>query len=103
MVELKNKGNTKIYQTHEHGEDFTVVRLHSSDIVKFNDSRVILDADGWYTVTTKQRMNQAAREYNLGFWVYQKDRVWYLGCAEDCHDPKPHFHPYYDGMSIPRR
>ena len=45
---------------------FTSVRYHSTEVVKFNHEKIILNTGGWHTFTTKTRMNQASRQLN---WV----------------------------------
>ena len=81
----------------KHGE--TVVTYHETDVVRFKArpcyykpdqqsdklSRchvprvdVILDSGGWRTPTTKLRMNQASRQFGLGFHVYQKNFDWFV-------------------------
>ena len=72
MVELKKKGNTSVATVN----GLTVVRLYSTDVVMFNKDRIILNTGGHFTATTKQRMNQASREFDLGFKVYQQMFVW---------------------------
>ena len=56
------------------------VRYHHTDVVSFNrhERTVILRTGGWKTVTTKRRMNQASRQYKLGFSVYQQNSIWYV-------------------------
>ena len=55
------------------------VYYHNTPIVVIYPSgRLILDHGGWMTPTTKTHMNQASRQFNLGFRVYQEDFVWYV-------------------------
>jgi hypothetical protein len=54
---------------------------HQTKVVSWNDSTVVLNSGGHRTLTTKTRMNQCAREYGLGYSVYQKNRVWYVDFA----------------------
>lgn len=54
----------------------TTVRYHQTDVVAFDADRIILCTGGWKTPTTKLRMNQASREYSLGYGVYQKKGSW---------------------------
>lgn len=51
---------------------------HQTPIMRWNEKRVILKADGWLTATTKKRMNQIAEAYKLPIKVYQKDLKWYV-------------------------
>ena len=74
MVELKRKKATKVFEE----DGFKVVRLYSTDVVKFNDNSIILNTGGWGTKTTLQRMNQAAMDYSLSFRIYQKKHQLYV-------------------------
>lgn len=55
----------------------TSVIYHSTPVTSFNEKRIVLDTGGWSTNTTKERMNEASSEYNLGYTVYQKKFKWY--------------------------
>jgi hypothetical protein len=59
------------------------IKYHHTEIVQFNDELILLKADGWRTETTKSRMNETSLTFNLGFKVYQKNKVWrvdFKGC-----------------------
>jgi hypothetical protein len=67
--------NERVYEDGRIPEERKViaVRLHSTHVVKFyEDGRVTLHTGGYYTVTTKDRIN----EFITGC-VYQKDHQWY--------------------------
>ena len=71
-----------------------LVTYHNTIVDKvINDRYVILNTGGWYTDTTKRRMNQASRQYKLGYVVYQSDFTWYVSIGDD-------IEPYYDGIII---
>ena len=57
---------------------WTHVTYHRTQVVSFNYNSVILRSGGWETNTTKLRMNQASRQFGLGFNVFQKDWTWYV-------------------------
>lgn len=79
-VSLNKKGNTKVYidgVSELQGTD-TVIKLYDTEVVRFNDSRIILNTGGWKTVTTKQRMNQASLDYHLMFGVHQMKGQWFV-------------------------
>ena len=59
----------------------TIVRYHDTDVVSFDDSVVTLDTGGWFTKTTKARMNQASAQFNLGFRVYAEKGIWYVSLS----------------------
>jgi hypothetical protein len=54
------------------------VVYHSTDVVKVTPTKIILNTGGWYTVTTKNRMNQTSNQFNIGFYVYQKNCNWFV-------------------------
>jgi hypothetical protein len=55
------------------------VRYHWTDVVTVQpDGTIVLDTNGYKTVTTKTRMNQASNQYALGFSVWQKDYQWHV-------------------------
>lgn len=57
------------------------VVLHGNQIIRFYPDKTILSSCGWYTVTTKDRLNKFT-EFN----VWQRDFVWYIGkyCEPGC-------------------
>lgn len=72
MVTLSKKKRTsiqKIAQT-------TKIALYDTTIVEFTKKTIKLNSGGFYTRTTKERMNQVSREYNLGFQVFQDKYIW---------------------------
>jgi hypothetical protein len=67
------------------------IRLHKTDIVTFIDDVIILDTNGWETVTTKARIN----DHIPGLaHVYQRRHVWYVSTNNDGDIP------YYDGIKL---
>ena len=64
----KNNTNIRIK------DGFTIIRLYNTDIVKFNSEVIILNTDGYKTVTTKTRMAQVRNQYNLNYYVFQEKR-----------------------------
>ena len=54
----------------------TKVVYHDTAVVMFNDDQIILDSGGWWTRTTKARMNQAAQQFSLGYSVKQVQGAW---------------------------
>lgn len=59
-------------------ENHQVVVYHSTRIVRWNATEIILNSGGWQTATTKKKMNQAANQFHLDFTVYQEDFNWYV-------------------------
>jgi hypothetical protein len=72
------------------------IKYHSTDVVSFSPTQVILRSGGWLTVTTKKRMNDTSREYGLGFDVYQKRGDWFVKL------PSGKVVPFRDQMVISR-
>ena len=56
----------------------TYVKYHNTRVVAFSENAIILDTGGWFTPTTKTRMNQTSNAFGLGFQVYQKNYEWYV-------------------------
>lgn len=73
-VPLKRKGNTRIHKDNRS----TDVVLYDTTIVSFDNNTITLDHGGWKTATTKQRMNQASDEFDLGYYVYRDNYRWYV-------------------------
>ena len=74
---------TTVRHHNESSGNYTVIQLHDTDIVQFNDDAIILDTGGWDTATTKRRMNQASEVFNLGYHVYQKNKKWYVNYKDE--------------------
>jgi hypothetical protein len=69
-------GNHKTTITTAGGK--TKVIYHQTAVVTFNDNQIILNTGGWFTATTKTRMNQTSEQFDLGFKVYQRDHAWFV-------------------------
>lgn len=54
------------------------VKYHDTEVVTVNNGKITLDSGGWWTASTKARMNQASRQFSLGFHVYQKAGKWFV-------------------------
>jgi hypothetical protein len=76
MTQLNHvsQNNTVVYYDGDH----VVIKLHYTEVVKFNHTEIILNSGCYETATTKTRMNQASNQYGLGFKVYQEDFIWYV-------------------------
>ena len=76
------------------GEGNTLITYQSTVIVKFNCDTVTLNSGGWDTVTTKRKMNQASRQFNLGYSVHQRDFEWFVTL------PSGYVVPFVDGFTF---
>ena len=70
-----------------------IVAYHNTPVVKVTDTEIILNTGGWYSATTKRRMNQASLSYGLGFAVSQVNFSWYV-------DYKGEVIPFEDNMKL---
>lgn len=70
------KGNTKVRGKMVNGE--LSVTFHSTEVVKVERGTVTLNTGGWFTNTTKTRMNQASNQFGLGYSVWQAKGDWYV-------------------------
>ena len=59
-------------------DNFTKVIYHSTKVVEFNRDTIVLNSGGYETKTTKDRMNQTAKEYYLDYAVFQFDFEWFV-------------------------
>ena len=89
--EQKVGHNTYKYQEIE--TNYECIRYCKTDIITwFGSGKIILNSDGYKTVTTKKKMN----EFQNIVHVYQKNHTWYCswndGSIEDVE--------YFDGMVV---
>ncbi len=93
MTQLQKlgKANTTVIN---HSNGATSVILYKTEVVMFKpDGYITLDSGGWKTDTTRNRMNQASNQFNLGYRVYQKEGAWYVLVA-NISEPLP----FVDGI-----
>jgi len=58
---------------------------HSTEVVRETADKIILNTGGYFSNTTKTRMNQASSQFDLGFNVYQKKKKWYVNYLNKTH------------------
>ena len=75
-------------------DNFGGVRYVNTDIVTWKDNKVTLNTDGYETVTTKRKMNQASNQFGLRFDVYQDNFEWFVNL------PNGQTVKYYDGITF---
>jgi hypothetical protein len=71
------------------------VQYHGTTVVSWDEESFTLNSGGWRTATTKTRMNQAARQFDLPYRVYQQKGEWYV-------DSNGKTFGFQDGMVLPR-
>lgn len=70
-----NLSNTTIRET---GDGKTEVVYYKTAIVTFDENTIELDTGGYWTRSTKVRMNQVSLFFKLGYRVFQKNNTWYV-------------------------
>jgi hypothetical protein len=70
------------------------VTYTKTNIVKWTKDTIQLNSDGWESVTTKRKMNQASHQFCLQYSVFQKNFDWFVTT------PNGETIPYFDGMII---
>ena len=85
----------RVHTTIATRDGMITVTYHQTDVVKFNENKIILNSNGYHTNTTKTRMNQASHQFALLFAVYQKDFSWFVTF-------KGREIPFMDGMILKR-
>lgn len=90
--QLSNYATTISYNQYSGMQE---VIYHSTVIVAWNTSKIVLNSDNWKTSTTKRKMNQCSNQFDLRFRVYQEDFIWYVSW-------KGEILPFHDGMVLER-
>jgi len=72
-------------------EVFALIYHTSVVVVWYEDRRVMLNTEGWQTLTTKQRIQESLPP---GFSIWQKNHEWFVG------GPGGRTHKYRDGMVL---
>lgn len=74
--------------TYELSDGTKIIRYHWTDVIEMKpDGRVIIKTNGYDTVTTRRRINDASQEYKLFLNAYQSNWVTYINNI-----------PVFDGM-----
>lgn len=78
MPSMNKIGSTATKVTRDPDGTIKVV-YHGTPVVTVEPKgRITLDTGGYWTVTTKNRMNQASNQLGLGFLVWQKNYEWFI-------------------------
>jgi len=70
----KSKRSTTVYQ--ENG--VWHCRYHDTNVVSWDEKTITLDNGGWFSYTSKARMNEVSLAYDLKYWVWQKNHNWFV-------------------------
>jgi len=76
MAQMQTVGTHKTKTTMK--DNILSVKYVDTEVVKATPSHIYLNTNGWETSTTKTRMNQASNQFDLGFYVYQKNFKWFV-------------------------
>jgi hypothetical protein len=56
---------------------------HKTDIVSWDNEKIILYTGGYFTNTTKNKTQRASNQLNLGYSIHQRDCKWYVEFTDD--------------------
>ena len=76
MSKLNEVGSYKTAVIYLEGKQRVI--FHETCVVSWDDEEIILNTGGRKTSTIKRRMNQASKQYGLGFGVYQNHSIWFV-------------------------
>ena len=91
----RSKVATEITVRPDEEQFMNCVTYHYTDVVCWNNKKIVLNSNGYRTATTKRRMNQASEQFGLGYRVFQKDYEWYVEHRGKVYD-------FYDGITLRR-
>ena len=66
----KVDNNTYLIQNN----DNIAIKLHNTEVIKFYPDKIVLNSGGWYTPTTKDRLNSFS-----GYQINQESGIWHIG------------------------
>lgn len=74
----------------EEEDDTYIIRYHNTDIITYYEDHILIDVDGWETVTTKVRLNA-----HTPFSFWQEKGIWYFSVPETAGEYR-----YLDGLKF---
>ena len=95
VVNKINWSNSNTFVEYNESTNCSTVVLHRTAIAVYdhNTQALKLNTGGWYSVTTKSRLNAILQELIAGARVYQKNFDWFLSYNNSTHD-------FNDGMIL---
>ena len=95
VVNKNDWSNSNTFVEYNSNTNCSTVVLHRTAIAVYdhNTQALKLNTGGWYSVTTKSRLNAILQELITGARVYQKAFDWYLSYNNQTHD-------FNDGMIL---
>ena len=73
----KLENNTYVIKTNKIAPTFDIT-LHGSPIAQIKQDKIVLSSCGWYTMTTKDRLNKILSDNQTGYTIYQVSHIWYI-------------------------
>ena len=95
IVNRNNWSNPNTFVEYNSNTDCSTIVLHRTAIAVYDhkNQALKLNTGGWYSVTTKSRLNAILQELIAGARVFQKDFNWFLSYNNQTHD-------FMDGMIL---
>jgi len=95
VVNKINWSNSNTFVDYNSNTNCSTVVLHRTAIAVYdhNTQALKLNTGGWYSNTTKSRLNAILSELIAGASVFQRDFIWYLSYNNSTHD-------FNDGMIL---
>ena len=95
IVNRNNWSNSNTFVEYNESTNCSTVVLHRTAIAVYdhNNQALKLNTGGWYSVTTKSRLNAILSELITGASVFQRDFIWFLNYNNVTHD-------FMDGMIL---
>ena len=95
VVNRNNWSNSNTFVEYNSNTDCSTIVLHRTAIAVYDhkNQALKLNTGGWYSVTTKSRLNAILDQLITGARVFQRDINWYLNYNNQTHD-------FMDGMIL---
>ena len=95
IVNRNNWSNSNTFVEYNSNTDCSTIVLHRTAIAVYDhkNQALKLNTGGWYSVTTKSRLNAILDQLMYGARVYQKNFDWFLSYNNQTHD-------FMDGMIL---
>ena len=95
IVNRNNWSNSNTFVEYNSNTDCSTIVLHRTAIAVYDhkNEALKLNTGGWYSVTTKSRLNAILDEVMYGAKVFQKNWDWYLSYNNQTVD-------FWDGMIL---
>ena len=95
VVNKINWSNSNTFVEYNENTNCSTVVLHRTAIAVYdhNTQALKLNTGGWYSVTTKSRLNAILQGLIVGASVFQRDFNWFLNYNNSTHN-------FFDGMIL---